>query len=283
MKQQVEMCVTGTPVEHHPQWGLWVKREDLSCPSGPHFSKTRGVFAHIAERNEEIIGCLDTSHSQGGWATARACQLLGRKSVVFFPVYKSDKVSDGLRHPQQRAAACGAVLTALQAGRSAILYHQAKRWLGNYASGLSRSSYMMPNALKLPETVTQTADEWDRTFNHGTVGTGNWLVSASSGTVAAGLLRALSRHEHDQRLIIHLGYSRSETAVRQYLTRMSGVPEDEQCDIVVIDEGYAYRDQAPASPEPEWPCNAHYDLKAFHWWTVQGRQEYKNAILWNIG
>src|ERR1700743_1307136 len=119
------MCLEGTPVEHYPHWGLYVKREDLCCPTGPHFSKTRGVYAHIAARPETMIGCLDTGHSQGGWATAQACAMLGKESVVFYPVRKAEREKhgpQGLIKPQQQAVAdLRGTLCAPPAGRSAVL------------------------------------------------------------------------------------------------------------------------------------------------------------------
>src|SRR5262249_34387357 len=153
----------GTPVEHHPELGLWVKREDLCCPGGPNFSKTRGVYAHVAKRPEGVIGVLDTHHSQGGWAVARACAALNKHCVLFYPVRKADRNllytgmkptqdpvwgewGDILRPQQVAAFNLGAGLVPLAAGRSAVLYHRAKSALSE-----ERGSYMMPNALKLPE------------------------------------------------------------------------------------------------------------------------------------
>jgi hypothetical protein len=79
-----------TPVEdHRAAYGLWVKREDLSCPPpGPPFSKARGVYARVASRPEGVIAVLDTRHSQAGWAVARACQVLGKECVNFYPEFK---------------------------------------------------------------------------------------------------------------------------------------------------------------------------------------------------
>ena len=56
------MLRQNTPVDdYRDEYGLWVKREDLSClPPGPAFSKTRGVYARVASRKESVIGVLDT-------------------------------------------------------------------------------------------------------------------------------------------------------------------------------------------------------------------------------
>lgn len=139
------MVRSGTPIEEYPQYGLWVKREDLSCPRpGPPFSKARGVYARVKSRQETLIGVLDTRHSQAGHAVARACQILAKKCMNFFPEF----VADAGPHPAQILARdLGAELRGLKAGRSAILYQQARK----ICEGLG--GYMMPNALKLGESV----------------------------------------------------------------------------------------------------------------------------------
>lgn len=293
------MCVPGTPVEHHPQWGLYVKREDLCCPTGPHFSKTRGVYAHIARRPERVIGCLDTGHSQGGWATAQACRMLGKESVVYYPSYKVPRPIQ----PQQLAAQdLGAELVSLQAGRSAVIYHAAKRHLASWAASLPDNphAYMMPNALKLPEMIGETVAEVLRTPLPPVQ---TVVISASSGTIAAGVISGLCQLRYRGRIIVHLGYSRGEGAVRNY---MDGTVEAIygkaavngahpwtatglrdflvwRTDYELVDEGYAYGDEARGGPTPDWPCNRYYDLKAFRWWVANRRDYPGDALLWNVG
>jgi|GEM_PF-5754582 len=266
------MCVTSTPLEHYPTLGLWVKREDLCCPSGPNFSKTRGVWRHALARSEMLIGVLDTAHSQGGWAVARACALLDKKCHLFYPVRKAD---DQWLKPQQAVAMeLGAELHALSAGRSAVLYHYARR----ETEGMG--GYMFPNALKLSETVDETALEVGRTSLPSSVDT--VLVSASSGTIAAGVVKGFLRHRSVFRVIVHMGYSRPERAVRAYINKMVDEPID-SLDVVMVDEEYEYKDQARPGHMPLWPCNEFYDLKAFRWWCEQGRALYGSALMWNVG
>lgn len=260
------MLREGTPVEdRRAEWGFWLKREDLACPPpGPPFSKTRGVYAWVAARPESLIGVLDTYHSQAGHAVARACQVLGKQCLAFYPDYKHEP---GPREPQRRAAALGAELAPLPAGRSCILYHKAK------AVVAARGGVMIPNALKLAESVTETAREAARF---------GWvpdrvIVPSSSGTIAAGVVRAFPTAT----VVIHLGYSRPAAAVRKYVAAAAGVAEAQ---LDVIDEGYAYKDQARPGPTPNWPCNAYYDLKAFRWWVRDGRAAGSGKTLfWNVG
>lgn len=306
-----------TPLEDHlAEAGLLVKREDLSCPPpGPPFSKTRGVYAHMKKRVAEgvkLFGALDTFHSQAGHAVAHAARLLGVDSVNYFPVYKAEweLASDTMdtdevvlagsrpadppfdrasrlyyartRPPQLRSKELGAELVPLPAGRSAVLYHTAKR------DCAARGGYMMPNALKLPETVQETAAEVVRTFEHATraefevLRSSPWLISCSSATIASGVAKGLAEVlPKSPLLLFHMGYSRSWEAIDRYVEDKSGIVGGPTS--VIIDEGYAYKDVARPGPTPPWPCNPYYDLKAVRWWLAEGRAKYGRAVLWNIG
>ncbi len=277
-----------TPVENHlEQFGLLVKREDLSClPPGPPFSKTRGVFAHIQARPERTIGVLDTYHSQAGHAVAEACALLGKQTVNFYPVRKAER-GHVLKPQQQAAVDLGAASIPLPAGRSAILYHQAKKSLAFMYDHLPGGVYMMPNALKLPEMVTETAAEVQRTLLSTPIPYGMpVIIAASSGTIAAGVIAGFRQLGQNPLFIIHQGYDRPEGAIVKYMARMMGgaaSPLGLPLNIQLINEGYSYGDVAKAGPEPLWPCNVYYDLKAFRWWMREGRAQYGEALLWNIG
>lgn len=278
----MSMCVADTPVEHYPEFGLHVKREDLCCPGGPDFSKTRGVFAHVAARPEDVIGVLDTFHSQGGFAVARACQMLGKQCHVFYPVRKTE--ASGAVKPQQVAAReLGATLWAMSAGRSAILYHRARQEL---TVRFGSSAYMMPNALKLAESVEETAREVERTALPPVE---TVLVSASSGTIAAGLILGLHRVAWPgRRVVVHMGYSRPEGAVRSYIIKMAfGAHEANVAlwaqKIVVVDEGYSYADETCDGHVLPFPANTYYDAKAADWWVNAGRAQYDKALFWLIG
>jgi hypothetical protein len=271
-----------TPVQDYlSNFGLLVKREDLSClPPGPPFSKTRGVFSHIKARPEMVIGVLDTYHSQAGHAVAEACKLLGKRAVNFYPLRKADRNREDYAWQLQQCMAydLGAEITPLQAGRSAILYHQAKKLLQEKYPG----AYMMPNALKLPEMITETAAEVLYTLasiplpKHMPV-----VIAASSGTIAAGVIKGFrDAGDFEREFIIHQGYDRSEAAIYKYIEKMA---QTSAIRIKFINEGYSYGDVAKPGPDPLWPCNVYYDLKAFRWWMREGRAKYREALFWNIG
>lgn len=286
--------IDNTPIQAYQLLGrtILVKREDLCCPPpGPSFSKIRGVAAHIATRPEKVIGVLDTFHSKAGWAVAYVCKQLGKRCVDFWPVFKADKW-DGKslpREQQQQAAALGAMTSGIPAGRSAILYHHAKKRLAT----LWEDSYMMPNALKLPESVEENAAEVVRTAVGGDFPVGGTVVlSVSSGTVAAGVLKGLARvfELYGWTLILHMGYTRSHESLTGYVEERSGVRFSEFANVRLVDEGYGYKDEAskdgPDYPPCPFPCNSHYDLKAWRW--LQREENLKTipagpVVFWNIG
>lgn len=286
MRNTVSRIVAGgmlrenTPIEdYQEEYGLWVKREDKACVKpGPPFSKTRGVYAKIKSRPEELIGVLDTYHSQAGHAVARACQILGKQCINYYPEFKYEP---GLREPQLRAVELGATLKGLKAGRSAILFHQARKdceLLGGY---------MMPNALKLIESVEETAKEVpDLSYDQ-------VIIPISSGTIAAGVIRGFWERNCNEmpRFIIHMGYSRSKEQVEAYIIDKVdmedanlNVKAGEDLDQIhweIVDEGYSYKDKARPGETPPWPCSEYYDLKAFRWW-INNRRSGK-TLFWNIG
>ena len=275
------MIVNNTPVETHLINGVpvLVKREDLCCPfPGPSFSKIRGVVAHIKNRPEEFIGCLDTYHSKAGWAVAYVCANLGKKAVNYWPRFKKDGAVWLPRFQQQQSDRLGAELVDLKAGRSAILYHQARKHMAQHYPG----SYLMPNALKLPESVTENAAEAVRTAPH-LPPSGTLVISISSGTVAAGVLQGFAQAGllDNYNVILHMGYSRSQDATREYIEKAAGLTLGDR--IKFIDEGYGYADAAPRDcPEP-WPINPYYDKKAL-WWLINNIRELSGPLVfWSIG
>ena len=265
-----------TPLEKVAGWDqVWVKREDMSCPEpGPCFSKIRGVYARIAARPEKLIGVLDTYHSKAGWAVAYICHLLGKECINFYPKYKAD--GDDLREQQQRAVAFGATLHPLKAGRSAILYHTARRETEKLGG------YLMPNALKLSETVTECAREVERTagledFEH-------VIISISSATVATGVMKGLHQQGLNPTVWLHMGYERSQDAIRRYMLKYH--PAGFPFPIHFINEKYGYKDQAKTGDfkSPPFPCNPYYDLKAWRWMDREGLAQMPGRVLfWNIG
>ena len=272
-----DLVVSGTPFELHEidNVPVHVKREDLCCPlPGPSFSKIRGVKAFLeAADHDSVVGVLDTSHSKAGWGVAYICQALGMRCIDFYPVYKGET---GLRYIQKHAHDFEAELVPLPAGRSAILYHQAMKQLVEMAG---EYALMMPNALKLQETVEATADELFL-YTPESLMCGTWIVSISSGTIAAGVLKGLG-HNDNVCVIAHMGYSRSEQAARDYMISMAGGEAEVPPDLVIVDEGYSYKDAVDI--DCPFPCNRFYDLKAWKWLQSHAADLEQPIVFWNIG
>jgi 1-aminocyclopropane-1-carboxylate deaminase/D-cysteine desulfhydrase-like pyridoxal-dependent ACC family enzyme len=272
------MLNVDTPVEHYADLDdLWVKREDQACRlPGPQFSKTRGVFAHVLQKTLEGVktfGALDTYHSQAGHAVARACQILNVDCVNFYPEYKKEP---GHRAPQDCAAALGAELVGIPAGMSAVLFNQAKRRL---REGWP-DSYLMPNALKLDESVTETAKE----VGENCLGMDIVIVAVSSATIASGVIRGYLERNESPRFLLHLGYSRSHENMRVYIQNKVGL-DIELPAIELVDEKYSYKHPAREILDLPFPCNHYYDMKTMCWWMREGRKRFpdKKVLLWNIG
>lgn len=284
--KQLEMLNIGTPIETYPELNdLRVKREDQACKEpGPQFSKTRGVYRHIATKVAEgvqLFGVLDTYHSQAGHAVARACQILGVHCINFYPEYKGEP---GHREPQARAAELGADLFGLKAGMSAVLWNQARATLRK----VDPDAYMMPNALKLTESVEETAAEVCENAASADV----ILIAVSSATIAAGVIAGCVGLAPTKwpRFILHMGYSRSKKQLETYvrdkvLGALEGIPPEPWPEIELIDEGYSYKQTARKILDLPFPCNHYYDMKTMDWWMREGRKRFPNedVLLWNIG
>lgn len=270
-----------TPWECYPVAGrpVWVKREDLCARVGPPFSKMRGLVAHLRKRPETTFGVLDSYHSQAGWAVAAACQALDRRAIVFYPEMRHEP---GWRTSQEEAARMGAEIVPLTAGRSAILWFRARAAL----AARDPAAHLLPNGLTLDESVAATAGELHANTPPALLGpAAAWVVSVSSGTIAAGVAGGLTTRRFRGRLVLHLGYDRSVAQVRAFLAqRAFGDPDFPfPFEILTVNEGYAYRDRV-AEPAP-FPCNEYYDRKAWHWIRRDPMALRPNdpVVMWNIG
>lgn len=253
--------VVPTPWERYDVAGfpVWVKREDLCCPEGPRFSKIRGLQRHLsALPPDTTVGVLDTVHSKGGWGTAYVCNALGMRCVVFYPGPEP-------REGQIRALGLGATLVSLRPGRSAILHHRARKALADFGPNV----HLLPNGLQLKESIQATYEEAlgaPPELLHG----GTWVVSASTGTIATGVNKALLYTSGKPELVAHLGFSRSIPAMGKKVGPAR-----------FVDEGYSYRDLIDF-PCP-FPCNPYYDLKAWKWLVENVHTLAPPVAFWNIG
>jgi hypothetical protein len=261
---QTRIVLEDTPWELHKVGDktVWVKREDLCCPEGPQFSKIRGLAKYLNNYPaDSIIGVLDTYHSKAGWGAAYVCKALGHQCYNFYPFYRHDIE---MREGQIRACMLGAKLIPLKAGRSAILFHQAKRQLLELTGG---RGHMLPNGLQLAESAEATKKEVEQYTPDSLFG-GTWIVSVSTGTIAKGVAAGLSGRAQ---LVAHMGYSHSQKLLRKRLGEGT----------IIIDEGYSYRDRAECTSP--FPCNPYYDLKAWNWLCAHIHDLTPPVVFWNIG
>ncbi|MCK9281512.1 MAG: PLP-dependent lyase/thiolase [Melioribacteraceae bacterium] len=258
---------------------VYVKREDL-CIDRISFSKARGIYSHLKKRKESVIGVLDTFHSKAGWAVSVIGRDLGKHVVVFYPKYKGEIK---LRPLQRKCQEEKAGVVPLQAGRSAILYHQAKKELKE----MHEDSYMMPNALQIPESIEENCGEafyyTPIKFQKDTI----VIISISSGTITAGVMKGFNLTNSNNYFIIHMGYSRSYETVYNKLNKILqpniAHPGNTRIEMEIIDEGYQYKDFVKI--DCPFPCNPYYDLKAWKWLTenIEKLPKNKNILFWNIG
>jgi hypothetical protein len=229
------------------------------------------------ERGPIPVGILDTIHSKAGWGTAYIGNILGMEIYDFFPVYKADIGSGVVNHQQRMAATLGAILVPLKATAGYILEPAAKQLLEQFTGG---EGYMLPVGLKLPETVEGTADEILNHTPDELLFDGSWIISSSSGTIAAGVWLALQEAESDVTLYCHSGYERQRKHVVSYIYSMTDYVVDGR--FKFIDEAYQYKDKVD-HPCP-FPCNPYYDLKAWKWLNEQDMRQFKEPVVfWNIG
>jgi hypothetical protein len=171
----------------------------------------------------------------------------------------------------------GAALYPMKAGMSAVLYNQAKRILRERHGA---DSIMMPNGLKLVESIDATVEELTSyTPKHLTRG-GTWVVSISSGTLGAAVYKGLMQLSYRGKLVLHLGYTRSHEQIYKDVQRLSNWLVGAQ--VQLVDENYEYKDKVANEWIP-FPCNEYYDAKAFTWLARNVHDLKPPIVFWNIG
>lgn len=272
----INPIVKNTPIERYAKsssYGkqIWVKREDLCCPNGPHLSKMRGIWPHIKHRQENLIGVLDTCRSLGGWGTSFCCKLLGKKCINFYPSYTKPR-PEGVS--QIEAIYHGATLHPLQAQRSIIMFSKARNLIEH------QDGHMMPNAMKLIETVEYTAEEVLRT---NTKKFDTIAIPIGTGTIASGILKGLEEKGETPLIILYLGYTRPKKAITRYISQYTNYPWKR---IRIVDDGYQY--MTPESRLPDFktpfPASRHYEKKCINWLDqVPSTTLLGKILFWNIG
>lgn len=264
-----------TPFEKYGN--IIVKREDLCSPfPGPSFSKVRGVKEKLDKLKIEFIdiktiGVVDTFHSKAGWGVAWLCKHKGFKCIVFYPKYKKEKE---VRLFQKICRDdFDAEIVPIKATKSAVLYYMAKKIM---KEKYGYSFYMMPNGLRLDETISATAKEVEN-FTLTKYLSYDWIISISSGTIAKGVIKGLYNLNFRGKIFLHMGYSRSIENMKKYISNNGDI----NLKIEIIDEKYEYKDFVKY--DCPFPCNPYYDLKAWKWLQENKKNLRLPMVFWNIG
>jgi hypothetical protein len=257
--------------EHHAAGRpVLVVREDRCCPGipdAPPLSKLRGIVARVAARPEARIGVVVTGITRNGWAVAAACRALGRRCTVFAPAYRDGRPpSPGT----ERAAALGADVVGLPAGRQAPMNARAARLLGP-------AGHLLPAALRLPETAAAVAAVAARVLPP--AGPLTVVVPVGAGPHLAGLARALAdRPGPPARLVAVLAYAQDEARLRRAVAALAAGPV---APFEVVPSGLPYgRPDPTAVPFPASPL---YEAKAWAWLLAARPGGPGPVVFWNIG
>jgi hypothetical protein len=241
---------------------VFVVRDDLHCQfPGCNNVKARGLFEHLKNIDNEIIGVVDTCVSRAGWCTAWAGSQLNKKVYVYVSQYCAD---DFFR---LMAKLHGANIVTLRANLSSVMYNMAKKHIGRLGG------YLLPKYLRLRESIEEmvkVASEVLSKYGPKTV-----VVLVSSGVMASGILKAAGR-DVDVINVTHVTNNFDERL--RFMRNMTG-----RQDIILKPmPGYKYG-QENYNVRPPFPCDIYYDRWAWQW-LVENINSLKEPIaFWNIG
>ena len=248
---------------------IHVKRDDLyASPPAPPLAKLRGLrvtLAQLCNTSISLVGCFQTRVSNVGHGLAAAClEFPSLKCLVVSPRAKGHPDATSL----QAARSLGAAVEFVPANRLSINYAQARRYVE------AQGGVMLPFGMESPEAVEAIACEAGRLppdmVNGGTI-----ILSCGSGVTLAGLVQGL---QGTPRQIIGVSSGRSVAQIRRCASRhIGGVPDN----VELVAPTMPYHD-APTIICP-FPCDPHYDLKAWEH-LEENLDNYVDPILfWNVG
>jgi 1-aminocyclopropane-1-carboxylate deaminase/D-cysteine desulfhydrase-like pyridoxal-dependent ACC family enzyme len=249
---------------------VYVKRDDLFAnPPAPPLAKLRGLrvmLARLQSNGVSRVGCFEASASRiGHGLAATACTLFpDLKCIVAYPKVRNQVV------PASALAAesLGATLLAVPSNFVSICYRQAAKHV------VAQGGYMIPFGFECEEAVSSVERE-ARTVPIDMVENGTLVVSCGSGVTLAGLLRGLRGRPNR---IVGVSAGRSVRNVLDCVMRCGG---DLATGLEIRAPAHLYRHAL--STDCPFPCDAHYDLKA---WDVLMREidSFRDPILfWNVG
>jgi 1-aminocyclopropane-1-carboxylate deaminase/D-cysteine desulfhydrase-like pyridoxal-dependent ACC family enzyme len=254
-----------------------VKREDLCVVQEPGdfeipgLAKLRGadeLLKSLKEKGIENIGVFDTRVSKAGWGVASLCNKLGLNCYCYFPLLKGNLVE----RQQGMANAWGAKLKKLKGGRTAILYHRAKKDIEKLPN-----SYMLPLGLVCIETVQAVAKVSQELPKYSTI-----VVCTGTGTIIAGILAGLHAGNLPKKVIgVSCGMSLKKQLKRicSLLGQMDELEKQSLLQLEMADRDY----YQPDNIETPFPCHPYYDKKTWRWLLANKQLLDKPILFWNIG
>lgn len=277
---------------------VWVKREDLySAPVTPPqnqtplidtypppFAKPRGLIPYLASLKKggaEVVAYMDTTISMAGWALAYYAPSLGLHPVVVYPRHK-----DGVRHNvgyhADMCKALGAEVLFLQGPtQMGVNWYRARKMVTKRYP----KAVLLPQGLPFAETVQEVAREVKTV--PGEAWGGTVVIAIGSGTMAAGVITGMMEQGHDQNIIGILVSSgnvwKKQTSIQRKVQGLLKGPWVSRY-LVLMDNGWKYEEEVVT--EPPFPCNPHYDRKAWHWLVNHIGNDIGIArpiLFWNIG
>ena len=279
--------IQDTPIESYKlgRQDILVKREDLAClPPGPPFAKVRGLLPVLKKHQEDrirIFGYMETSVSMAGWGLSYFCQQLNMKAVIFYPHYKDGISRDNQDFQKEKWLQFGAKVLPLEnPNRLMINWYRARKQLHQ----LYPDAVMLPQGLPFQETIEEVAKQVQKdkeTFQS----LKSIIICAGSGTMTAGVIQGLSEISATPKVYGVLVAPKSKTKMEKKILQMAGVQTEglfaSNIDLEIIDAGYEYTQKEEC--DCPFPCNLHYDRKAWKW-TVDNINEIEQPTLfWNIG
>lgn len=269
-----------TPIEVYTiqNKSIFVKREDLCTKNpAPPFSKVRGLFKFLSNLKKQgytHVGYSENSISMASWGVSWVCYEIGLNAVIFDQQYKNP--TKALQKHRQYWNKFNAKIIPVRPGIQNISFNIGKTYMRkNYKKG-----YMLPLGLSFDETVQETAKEFIYTINRLERIPKTLILSIGSGTICAGILNT-----KPNMCVFGITCSvMNENKKERFIAQKAKIITKgmiKQVNFKIIHGGYEYKEK-PKIIAP-FPCNPHYDLKAWEWLYTNINKIETPILFWNIG
>jgi 1-aminocyclopropane-1-carboxylate deaminase/D-cysteine desulfhydrase-like pyridoxal-dependent ACC family enzyme len=265
------LYVDHTPIETWEIAGhsVFVKRDDLFArPPAPPIAKLRGlrnILSGLKEEGHTLVGCFEASRSRIGHGLAAACAHIGGIScIVAYAAIQNRPIPVSILEAKR----LGARVLPIRNNFVAICHRQATHLVE------LEGGWMIPFGFDCREAVEAVASEAARVPAE-LVRDGTVVVPCGSGVTLAGILRGLPARP-DRILGVSVGRSRDAIVRclrRHMVTKFDGME--------IREPRRLYRDSATV-PCP-FPCDVHYDLKAWEVLSSEIDTLRPPILFWNIG